>query len=248
MDSAESTGNQRSRTNCSVQRRRELNRYGLCLCRIASMSELAALAEAYAARDDAFIALAAALDTPDESAARAAADHADHAADTARLAADALAQPVILALLEYHGVPTPSTHTLALLLAAVHQEHFAHLAELADTRLNYPHAVLLSFRQAWRRHHQRLEQSPRNLLSFSLRRFFLCATFGEAAFIMEDEHSVPDDLFRLMRNCWRVSNGRKGVSDTVVQCHCAQLSIISFYANMLAIRSQNPNGLVAGVV
>ncbi|KAJ7199549.1 hypothetical protein B0H12DRAFT_1244635 [Mycena haematopus] len=165
------------------------------------MSVLATLAEAYAARDDTYIALAAALDTPDESTARAAADQADHAADAALLAADALTEPVVLALVEYYGVPTPSPHTLALLLAAMHQEHF-------------PHAVLLSFRRAWRCHHQHLEPSPRNLLSFSLRRFFHCATFGEAAFIMEDEHSVSDESFKVMRISWRVLRDMKDVPDT----------------------------------
>ncbi|KAJ7229556.1 hypothetical protein B0H12DRAFT_1240224 [Mycena haematopus] len=57
------------------------------------MSAPAALAQAHAQREDAHRALNAALNSSEEAAVCAAADHADQVADAARLATDALARP-----------------------------------------------------------------------------------------------------------------------------------------------------------
>jgi hypothetical protein len=124
------------------------------------------------------------LDTPNEAASRAA--------------ADAVAHRDILAILAHHHVAVPPPQELADLVSAMHAESFSRLAELSGSTFNYPHAVVLALRRAWRQHHGRLEDAPGTLDRDSVRRLCRCATFGEAASILEDECRLGDELFRGM--------------------------------------------------
>jgi hypothetical protein len=179
------------------------------------MSAPAILAAAYARRNTAHAVLAEALTASQQAAARAAADAADQAADTARAAADSLARPALLATLAYHHFNPPPPDT-ADLLSAMHMQSFAPLAEILDSRLNCPHGVLLALRRVWRHHHGRQVDGRRaDGLSVMTHddhaRVLRCTTFGEVAFMLEDEFKVADQSFAIVRGLWRVYRGMEGL-------------------------------------
>ncbi|KAJ6575467.1 hypothetical protein B0H19DRAFT_1255018 [Mycena capillaripes] len=159
------------------------------------------LAEAYARCVDAHAALVLALHTPDEA--------------TARAAADALAQPDLLALIAYHHVSLPTPQALADLVSAMHADSFARLAELSDSTFNFPNGLLLALRRAWRRHHERLEEGPDTMDQDATVRVFRCATFGEVAVILEDERRVTDEVFEYTIMFGRLVRGGEVVPDAV---------------------------------
>jgi hypothetical protein len=134
---------------------------------------------------------------------------------TTHAAADALVEPVILALLQYHRMPAPSPQALGDLVAAMHAESFAPLAQLSDSIFNHPHGVILALRRAWLRHHGRLEEAPvRTAIdAVAVNRILRSATFGEAAFILEDEWRVDDGFFQGLRMVWHQLHPREGGED-----------------------------------
>ncbi|KAJ7082977.1 hypothetical protein C8R44DRAFT_904626 [Mycena epipterygia] len=177
------------------------------------MSHAATLIEAYSRRFDAYRTLEQALDTADEPAARTAAHQADQDAEAARAAADAVAHPLVLNILAYHQVTAPPPE-IADLVNTMHDRTFSRLAELADAR-NYSNNLLLALRRAWRRYHERPEGSAGKLDYEAIYRVFHCSTFGEVAFILEEEWSATDAEVVQCRRFWRAANYRGDVPDPV---------------------------------
>ncbi|KAJ6600175.1 hypothetical protein B0H10DRAFT_2196413 [Mycena sp. CBHHK59/15] len=178
---------------------------------VPPMSHAATLIEAYARRVDAYRTLEQALDTADEPAARTATHQADQDAEAARAAADAVAHPLVLNLFAYHRVAAPPPD-ITDLVNAMHDETFSRLAQLADTR-DYPNGLLLALRRAWRRYHERPEGSAGTLDHNALNRVLRCSTFGEVAFILEEEWSATDAEVVNCRRFWRAASARGAVPD-----------------------------------
>ncbi|KAJ7199238.1 hypothetical protein GGX14DRAFT_662480 [Mycena pura] len=155
------------------------------------MSHAAALIEAYARRVDAYRTLDQALNTAYEPAARTAAHQADEDTEAARAAADAVTYPPVLALLAYHQVAAPP-HDIADLVDAMHDETFSRLAGLVDAR-DYSNGLFLSLR---------LDLNAINRV--------LRSTFGEVAYIFEEEWRVKDVEVVTCRLFWRFFVARTG--------------------------------------
>ncbi|KAJ7744279.1 hypothetical protein DFH07DRAFT_777144 [Mycena maculata] len=164
------------------------------------MSAPAALAEAYVRCQDAHDALAAALNTPDEAAARASAANA-------RAHADALAATALRDALAYHHATIPPSPAFEDLVSAMHRPAFAQLAELSDAVHNLPDGLMLALRRAWRTYHHLPVDCRGRLDAVGVARLFGCRMFGELAFVLDDEYAVSDDQFCLFRLVWRVFPG-----------------------------------------
>ncbi|KAJ7209204.1 hypothetical protein GGX14DRAFT_566391 [Mycena pura] len=110
-----------------------------------------ALTQASARRQAANAALALALNTAGEAAARIAARQADQAFEAALGAADADIHPQVTRLLANHRV-TASPLDVQELVDAIHEATFDRLANLV-VRRNYSNRLLGALRLVWGRHH-----------------------------------------------------------------------------------------------